>query len=100
MSMPPVTDLNDYRRQREQENRTERYWELREVDPKNANCTHFFIYGDSRYAVQSRIDYRKAEVESFGNGEGDFTQPRRHNGLWWSVGEVVVCPDVITEFYK
>ncbi len=41
-----------------------------------------------------------AEVESFAAGYGEFTNPRKHDGLWFAFGEVVVQPDVITEFRK
>ncbi len=100
MSMPPIIDLGHYRRQRAQENRGVPVRVLRETDPENVNRSYYFILGENLEAVQSTIDGLMAEVESFGSGYGEFTHPRKHDGLYFAFGEVVVRPDVITEFWK
>jgi hypothetical protein len=93
-----ITDLNDYRRQREQQSRALPVKVLRETDPENVNRSHYFILGEDVGAVNSAIDSLLAEVESFGNGYGEFTRPRLHDGLYFAFGEVVVRPDIVTEF--
>lgn len=97
---PPVIDLNNYRRQREAQGRAVPVKVLRETDPENPNRSYYFILGEDGTAVQSAIDSLLAEVESFGSGYGEFLQPRHHDGLWFSIGEVVVRPDVIQEYWK
>ncbi len=97
---PPVIDLNNYRRQREAQGRALPVKVLRETDPENANRSYYFILGEDLDAVQSAIDGLMAEVESFGSGYGEFTHPRKHDGLYFAFGEVVVRPDVITEYWK
>ena len=93
-------DLNNYRRQREAQSRNLPVKVLRESDPENANRNYYFILGEDGGAVQSAIDGLMAEVESFGNGYGEFTNPRKHDGLYFAFGEVVVRPDIITEYWK
>ncbi len=99
MSMTPI-DLNDYRRQREAQGRALPVKVLREIDPENANRSYYFVLGEDGAAVQSAIDGLMAEVESFGNGYGEFTNPRKHDGLYFAFGEVVVRPDIVTEYWK
>ena len=95
-----VTDLGDYRRQREQASRAMPVKVLREIDPECANRSYYFVIGEECGAVQSAIDGLMAEVESFGNGYGEFLHPRRQNGLWFAFGEVFVRPDIVTEYWK
>ena len=95
-----ITDLSDYRRQREQESRAIPVKVLREADPQCPNRSYYFIVSEQLEAVQSAIDGLIAEVESFGTGYGEFTNPRRMNGLYFACGEVVVRPDVITEDWQ
>ncbi len=107
---PPVFDLATYRRHREAQRREAQRREaqrraepvkvLRETDPENANRSYYFILGEDLDAVQSAIDGLMAEVESFGSGYGEFTGPRKHDGLYFAFGEVVVRPDEIREFWK
>jgi hypothetical protein len=97
---PTITDLADYRRQREREARALKVKVIREVDPECANRSHYFIVSEHHHAVQTAIDSLIAEVEAFGNGYGEFTRPRKHDGLWFAFGEVVVRPDIITEHWK
>ena len=97
---PPVIDLDNYRRQREQQSRAIPVKVLRETDPENANRNFYFVLGEDFGAVQSAIDSLLAEVESFGSGYGEFTRPRLHDGLYFAFGEVVVRPDIVTEYYK
>ncbi len=98
--MIPITNLTEYRRQREQESRAIPVRVLRETDPENVNRNHYFIISEEHDAVQSTIDSLMAEVESFAAGYGEFTNPRQHDGLWFAFGEVVVRPDIVTEFCK
>ncbi len=100
MSMPPIIDLGHYRRQRAQEIRGVPVRVLREVDKENANRSYYFVLGEDEGAVQSAIDGLIAEVEAFGSGYGEFTRPRKHDGLYFAFGEVVVRPDVVTEYWK
>ena len=73
---------------------------LRETDRENANRSYYFVVGEDRAVVQSAIDSLIAEVESFGNGYGEFMGPRRQGGLYFAIGEVVVRPDIIQEYWK
>ncbi len=100
MNFPTVTDLANYRRQREQQSRATPVRVLREVDKENANRSYYFILGEDEAAVQSAIDGLMAEVESFGSGYGEFTNPRKHDGLYFAFGEVVVRPDIVMEYWK
>lgn len=95
-----IADLGNYRRQREQRSRAVPVRVLRETDPENANRSYYFILGEDGNAVQTAIDGLLAEVESFGNGYGEFTNPRERDGLYFAFGEVVVRPDIVTEFWK
>jgi hypothetical protein len=97
---PPVIDLGNYRREREQQSRAIPIKVLRETDPENANRSYYFVLGEDVGAVNSAIDSLLAEAESFGNGYGEFTRPRLHDGIYFSFGEVVVRPDIVTEFDK
>ncbi len=98
--MPPIIDLGHYRRQRAQENRSVPVRVLREVDKENANRSYYFVLGEDEAAVQSAVDGLIAEVEAFGSGYGEFTNPRKHDGLYFAFGEVVVRPDIVNEFWK
>jgi hypothetical protein len=97
--MTPI-DLANYRRQREAQSRNLPVKVLREIDPENANRSYYFVLGEDQSAVQSAIDGLIAEVEAFGSGYGEFTNPRRYDGLYFAFGEVVVRPDIIKEFWK
>lgn len=97
--MTPI-DLNDYRRQRERESRAIPVRVLHEVDPECANRSYYFIVHEECGAVQSAIDSLIAEVESFASGYGEFSRPRLFDGLYFAYGEVVVRPDIITEYWK
>jgi hypothetical protein len=100
MTFPTITDLGHYRRQRAQQSRAVPVRVLREVDKENANRSYYFVLGEDLDAVQSTIDGLMAEVESFGSGYGEFTHPREHDGLYFAFGEVVVRPDIVTEYWK
>lgn len=98
---PPVIDLANYRRRREQQRRDPRLATvLRDPDPSDPNCSHYLIFHEDCSAVQMAIDGVLAEVDSFGNGEGKFFGPSRRGEFYFAVGQVVVRPDVIQEFWK
>ncbi len=101
METKSVIDLGKYRRRRTAQDRVDHPVKvLREVDKENANRSYYFVLGEEEAAVQSAVDGLIAEVEAFGSGYGEFTRPRRHDGLFFAFGEVVVRPDVFTEFWK
>jgi hypothetical protein len=92
ITMPQITDLGDYRRQREAE-LTPAVVE-READPDNPNRSYFLITADTSAAVQGAINGLVAEVESFASGHGMFIGPRRGGPGYWAIGETVVNPDI------
>jgi hypothetical protein len=92
--MPDITDLNNYRREREAETRAARVFVRHEIDPECVNRTWFVIGGETYDAVQAKILALMAEVESFGNGEAHFDGPHRFSGVYFATGHVVVRPDV------
>jgi hypothetical protein len=69
---------------------------IRTPDRENANRNFYEIYSATAEAVQSEILAQMGEAESFGNGYAEFINPRRHPdiGLFFSVGVVVVHPDI------
>jgi hypothetical protein len=92
--MPQITDLSDYRRQREADARAIDVHVEREIDPECPNRSRYLIISKSREAVQTVINGLTAEVDAFGNGSGDFDGPHRWNGIYFATGHVVVHPDV------
>ena len=87
--MPHVTDLTDYRLQREAGLAPAKV--EREVDPLCANRSYYLITGETSAAVQGAINGLVAEVESFASGHGTFIGPRRgRNGRYFAIGETIV----------
>jgi hypothetical protein len=87
--MPHVTDLTEYRLQREAELAPAVI--LREVDPHCANRSYYLITGETSAAVQGAINGLIAEVESFASGHGTFIGPRcGSNGRYFAIGETIV----------
>jgi len=92
--MPPtVTDLSDYRHQRESKARDMRVYTKCETDPECADRNHYVIWSESSAAVQAEILGLMAEVDAFGNGYAHFDGPHRFKGLYYATGHVVVHPD-------
>jgi hypothetical protein len=90
--MSGITDINQFRRQREGETREFEVFVQSETDPECANRTYFVIGSESREAVQNKINAFLAEAESFGGGYGTFDGPHRFGGIFFATGHTVSYP--------
>lgn len=91
-----VTDLTDYRRQRDIALTVAPVNVEREADAMFPNRSYYVISSAKSAAVQGYINSLVAECELFGNGYGyvHFIGPRWHSsGVYFAFGEVVVNPD-------
>jgi hypothetical protein len=93
--MPHVIDLNDIRRQREDDVRNKPATVMSETDSECPRRTAHLIVGDTREAVQAKIAWLVAEVESFGaGGYGEFDGPTRFKGFYYAIGQTVKFEDI------
>jgi hypothetical protein len=92
--MPHVIDLNLIRQQREDDLRGKPALVMSETDQECPRRTAHLIVGDTRLAVQAKIDWLNAEVEAFGaGGYATFDNPIRFNGFYYSIGQTVKFED-------
>src|SRR5262245_56019458 len=64
------------------------------TDRYNPNRLLYLITGDREQDVQTEIDWRIADAESFGNSKSPhFYGPIYEAGMWMALGEMVVRPD-------
>jgi hypothetical protein len=84
----PVINLAEHRKQRH-----EAIIE-RESDPAFPNRNFYIIQSKTREGVEGAIAHLTAEVESFGNGYGNFIGPHKAGGVFFAIGETVIHTDI------